>query len=720
MNLCDILTLSNYIYELERCDMLQLEHVYKNYKKDNILKDICISFDDRGLYSILGPSGSGKSTLLNLIFGITKVSSGSIYYDNLDITKIKNKKWDMWRNNTVSFIFQDYKLIDNMSVIDNIKLGFSNKKCNVIEILKELGIYNIRNKNVNLLSGGEKQRVAIARSLVNNPKIILCDEPTGALDTENSIKIMNILSNLSKDRLVIMVTHNKELADIYSKKIYYIKDGVINENTLRERNNNIFKLKNTKIKFLSLFKLSLKNLSRKKLRTILTSFSNAIGLICVSLVLLLSSSFSKEINSYEDDIISKVPIVISNGSYEKIVDKNNYDMDKINIKNEDDFVHINKIDKGFMDYFKNISNSYYVSYNYDISIPIVGNNKVLDNKYFSMLPYREDYNYYQNYELISGRYINNYNEVLLKVDSYNRVSDKIIGLFDIKDNVNYEGILGKYITIVDNDKHYRVEDGNLVINNNYSGDKLYVVGIIREKELVDDNSYIMYEHELLDRYLDRNRNSKIVNNILNDKINLFDSSKEEVLNYFGYNSVPNKISIYVNNNIEKDNLLNSIKLYNNSHKNKIIYVDTMKEMIDLVKNIIEIITIILVSFSIISIIVSSIMIMVLTNTSVLERVKEIGVLRSLGGRKKDITRLFNLENMIIGIISSSISLFIIYLMVNPLNKLLDKYLEIGSIVKFDIKKLLIISLISIIFTVLSGYIPSKIASNREIIDCFNN
>jgi putative ABC transport system permease protein len=230
----------------------------------------------------------------------------------------------------------------------------------------------------------------------------------------------------------------------------------------------------------------------------------------------------------------------------------------------------------------------------------------------------------------------------------------------------------------------------------------------------------MYSHELLDKYINRNKNSRVVNSILNNEISLYDNSKEKLLSYFGYDSVPNKISIYVNNTIEKDNLLNSIKLYNKGHNNKIIYVDTMKEMIDLVKNIIKIITVILITFSVISVLVASIMIMVLTNTSVLERIKEIGILRSLGGRKRDITRLFNLENMIIGIISSSISLIIVYLMINPLNRVLDKYLEIGNIVKFDIRKMLIISLISIIFTVISGYIPSKMASNREIIDCFNN
>ncbi len=702
--------------------MLQFEHVYKSYKKEKVLRDICISFDDNGLYSILGPSGSGKSTLLNLIFGITKVSSGNIYYDDLNITRMKNRKWDMWRNNTVSFIFQDYKLIDNMSVIDNVKLGenLSSKRSNVIDIMKYLGIYDIRYKNVNLLSGGEKQRVAIARSLVNDPKIILCDEPTGALDSENSIKIMNILSELSKTKLIIMVTHNKELAEIYSKKIYYIKDGIIDEKCLLEKSTNKFTLKKTRIRFLSTFKLALGNLKRKKLRTILTSFSNAIGIICVSLVLLLSSSFSKEINSYEEDIISKVPIVISNGSYEKIDGKDNYDMNMVNIKRESDFVHTNKINKEFIDYFKNIANSYYVSYGYDISMPIVGNNKVLDLKYFNMLPYRDDYNYYDNHELISGRYISNSNELLLKVDSYNRVSDRILELFDIKDNVNYEDILGKYITIIDNDKYYGIEDGNLVINSNYTGEKLFIVGIIKEKEMVDDNSSLIYDHSLLDRYMDRNKNGLLVNSILGNRINLFDTSKDELLSYFGYNSIPNKINIYVNNTIEKDNLLNSIKLYNDSHDNKIIYVDSMKEMIDLVKDIIKIITVVLVSFSIISIIVSSIMIMVLTNTSVLERVKEIGILRSLGGMRRDITRLFNTENMMIGIISSMISLFSIYLMINPINRVLNKYLEIGNIVTFDMKKLLIICLVGIIFTVISGYIPSKLASRREIIDCFNN
>ena len=403
-----------------------------------------------------------------------------------------------------------------------------------------------------------------------------------------------------------------------------------------------------------------------------------------------------------------------------MVDDNNYDMNKINIKVENDFMHTNKIDREFINYFNNISSNYYISYDYDISIPIVGNDRELNIKYFRMLPYKDTYNSYSNYELISGRYINNYNEVLLKVDSYNRVSDKILELFNIKDNINYEDILGKSIMIIDNDKYYRIENNNIVSNDSYKGNKLFVVGIIREKEMVDDNSYIMYDHELLDKYLERNKNSKIVNSILNNEINLFDNTKEELLNYFGYNSIPNKINIYVNNTIEKDNLLDSIRLYNKNHNNKIIYVDTTKETIDLVKNIIKIITVILVSFSIISIIVSSIMIMVLTNTNVLERIKEIGILRCLGGRKRDITRLFNLENMVIGIISSIMALFFTYMLINPLNIVLNKYLEIGNIVKMDIYKLILLSFLNIMFTVLSGYIPSKMASNREIIDCFNN
>ena len=269
--------------------MLRLIDVCKSYKigknKIDILNNINLDFKKKELVFILGASGSGKSTLLNVIGGLVDVTSGCIMLDDRDITKFDNSMLCNYRNNMIGFIFQDYHLVEYMSVMDNIRLGqtIKNDSSKIEDILRKLGIYSKRKSLVNKLSGGEKQRVAIARAIINNPDIILADEPTGALDSSNSIKIMNILKEISKDKLVIVVSHDEGLANKYADRIIRINDGMVDYYPQID-NDRFREISKKKISYASILKLAIKNLCLKKGRTLMTSIAISIGFICMIMV----------------------------------------------------------------------------------------------------------------------------------------------------------------------------------------------------------------------------------------------------------------------------------------------------------------------------------------------------------------------------------------------------------------------------------------------------
>lgn len=707
--------------------MLRLINVCKSYKfgknREVILDNINIDFKKNELVFILGKSGSGKSTLLNIIGGLIDIDSGKVMLDDRDISCFNNKMFCNYRNSMVGFIFQNYHLVEYMSVIDNIKLGMTVKSNSgdIENILRKLGIYSKRRSLVNKLSGGEKQRVAIARAIINNPDIILCDEPTGALDSSNGDKIMRILKDISKNKLVIVVSHDKELAFRYGDRIINIDDGKVDYYPQVDcgRFRDIGK---NKISFFNVFKMSIKNLLLKKGRTFFTSLAVSIGLICMMLVLCLSKSFNDDIDNLEREIVSSFPISIYNGEYEIIGSNKISSNSKIIRKNRDDYIHVNKINNSYIDYVKKIDGVNYINYEYDISMPIISDRyKFIDNGYMKIV--NNDF-IIDNYDILYGDNINGINDILLKVDSNNNVDSNILDMFNIDSDIEYSDLVGRELRVILNDLYYVKNGDYYYVDNDL--EKLYknsdivlrIVGIVREKEIVDDNSYIFYDNGLIDYVIGKNRDSEIVRSQIDSDYNVLglDMDRYELLSYLGYDSLPIGMNIYVSNIDNKDMVVSMLDKYNIDN-DKLIYVDTMKDAIDILKNIINIISVILIIFSFICIIISSLMIFILTNNRVIERVREIGILRSLGARNKDISRLFNIENFIIGLISSCIGLFVIYILVEPINSLMYGLLDINGIFKIDIF-LIIISIVFNIFVILlSGYIPAFVASRRDIIDC---
>lgn len=711
--------------------MLRLIDVCKSFKfgknKTLVLDRVNLDFKKNELVFILGKSGSGKSTLLNIIGGMLEVDSGKVLLDDQDITKFSNSMLCNYRNNVIGNIFQDYHLIEYMSVIDNIKLGQTiyNNNGDIEVILRKLGIYSKRGVKVNKLSGGEKQRVAIARAIVNNPEIILCDEPTGALDSSNSIKIMDILKELSGDKLVIVVSHDESLALKYADRIINITDGKVNY--IPQVDDNKFRnIGKKKISILSIFKLAIKSLGLKKGRTLFTSLAVSLGFICMLLVLCLSRSFKNDVNRLEEDIVSSFPISVYNGEIDLLdvdIVKSN---DKIIRKNKNNYVHTNIINNNYIDYIKAIEEISYIGYEYDLSLPIISDRyKELDNNYLKISPISDFIN--NNYDIVYGKNIESIYDIVLKIDSNNNVSSELLDIFNIDNDIYYEELIGRKLRVAINDDYY-VKNGDYYFINsnkeeiyNNSEIELKIVGIVKEKNVIDDNSYFYCDNGLIDYILEINSNSKIVRDQIEKDYNILEIGMDRnyLLSYLGYESLPIGINIYVSNLVDKEILIDKLDKYNDSN-DKIIYVDTMKEAINILKNIINVITFILVVFSMISILVSSLMIFILTNNRVTESVKEIGILGSLGARRKDITRLFNIENLIIGIISSVIGIVVVIFLVNPVNYLMKMFLDNDGIFKIY-GNLVIIGLIFNIFVVVvSGYIPALIASRKKIIDCINS
>ena len=714
--------------------MLRLINICKSYKcgksREVVLDNVNINFKKNELVFILGSSGSGKSTLLNIIGGLLEVDSGKIMLDDRDITKFNNNMLCNYRNNMVGFIFQNYHLVEYMSVIDNIKLGMTicDNNNSVDSILKSLGIYNKKKMLVSKLSGGEKQRVAIARAIINNPDIILADEPTGAMDSSNSMIIMNILKKISKDKLVIVVSHDNNLANKFADRIINISDGVVDCQLLEADCEKFGVIKKKKIRLLSIIKLAIKNLFLKFGRTLFTSLAISLGFISILMVLCLSKSFNDDIKDLEKDIVSIFPISIYNGDFE--IENNDLNINKsdkkIILKNKNDYIHENKINRNYLDYVNKIDEISYINYDYDISMPVISDRyKYLDNKYMKMLSNNDFIN--NNYNILYGNNISSMYDILLKVDSNNNVDSDLLKVFNIDNDIEYEDLVGRKLRIIINDLYY-VKNGEYYFVNtdtidmyNGSNIELEIVGIVSEKEIVDDNSYFYYSSDLIDYVMDENSKSMIVMEQLDKDYNVLgiNTSRWELLSYLGYDSLPRGINVYVSNLDNKDIVLNKLDSYNSSN-DKLIYVDTMNDAINILRNIINIITVILVIFSIISILVGSLMIFILTNNRVIERVKEIGILRGIGARRRDIVRLFNIENLIIGIISSIIGIIFINLMKEPVNNLFYMLFDDRDLFVIYYDLVIICIIFNIFIVILSGYIPSKMASNKNIIECINN
>ena len=742
--------------------MLELKNItkiYENSLNKTVLKNLNLKFNNHGLCVILGPSGSGKSTLLNLIGGLDNNYMGDILIDGISLKSFK--ELDSYRNHKIGFIFQNYALIEHLTSLENVmlslKLSNKLKDRDAIKILEKVGIIDY-NKKPNELSGGEQLRVGIARALVNNPDIILADEPTGALDSKNSIKIMELLKDISKNKLVIMVTHNEELANTFADRIIRINDGEITFDSgfKEELELNKTLVKKTKMPFKDAIHLSFKNLITKKGRTFIISLGASIGLTGIALILSLSNGINKYINSLEEETIYSYPITILketvNDSLDLDLDYINHNEDKVYVNQKLDYLNKNSLIKendliAFNDYLeKNNINNYVnnINYSYDIKLNIYKDYELVDlNEYLKKKNINNNYiedifielnqNYLKNsFKLLDGKFPENYNELVLILNENNEIYDytlEMLGFYN-KDNLEYNELLNLNLKLVLNSSFY-VKEKNYWFNKSNNQDYLKklidesetikIVGIVKSKYDIGIDANIGYLSDLTNYVSNKNKESLIYkeqienqnNNIFTNTlfVNEIDSSLNDNLTEIGIITEPSKITIIPKDFKSKEKIVDLI----NNYDNDITYNDYFKSIINSITEIINTITKVLIIFVSISLIVSSIMIGIITYVSVLERTKEIGILRCLGARKKDIIRIFNAENLIIGSFSSLISITVTLFLNLLINKIIDSYINIHNIAILTINNILIIYFVSIFITMIGGLIPSILASKKDPI-----
>ena len=771
--------------------MLQLKHIFKSYHVGDTvthaLHDVTISFRDQEFVAILGPSGSGKTTMLNVIGGLDRYDKGDLIINGKSTKNFKETDWDAYRNNTVGFIFQNYNLIPHLSIMDNVELGMNlsgvpkkERHEKAVAALTEVGLKEHINKRPNQLSGGQMQRVAIARAIANDPDILLCDEPTGALDIETSVQIMKLIKKLSKDRLVIMVTHNPELAKEYATRIVNFQDGKIlddSEPFKPEAEEDTFNLKRTKMSYWNAIKLSFTNIMTKKGRTILTAFASSIGIISIAVVLAISNGFQRQINTTMSKALAKYPISISQTATDMTSMNERNESDK-NVKNRgyvtakkdqnEQAQHTNKIDQKYVDYVKKINPSYAnnISYQRGVNLNLLSKVKGKTERVqfsnsdpsqgslvmqartqamssmgigSSVFPTTLNKNkgsfLKQNYQILSGTWPSKATDLVLVTDNKNTVninSLKNLG-FDVSENdqIKFDKLVGKTFKVVSNNDYYQeLPNGMFIpkkVNSSMYNDaktKLKLVGVIRPKNedaMALLSTGIAYSDKLSQEVINDNKNSAVVKAqkkssrsvLTNQKLNA--NEKKMTMQTLGGSSIPTGIMIYPNNFDDKDKVLDYLDKWNNGKKkaDKIVYTDMSSAVTTMTGGLLNGITTILVAFAAISLITSMIMIGILTYTSVLERTKEIGVLKALGARKKDITRVFDAETFILGVFSGVLGIFIAYLLTFPINTVIYNLTDLSNVAQLDPKAAIILIIVSTVLTLLGGHIPARMAAKKD-------
>ena len=767
--------------------MLQLKDIVKKYNTGGteveVLKKVNISFRESEFVSILGASGSGKTTLLNIIGGLDKYSSGDMLLMGRSTKEFTDRDWDSYRNGTIGFVFQSYNLIGHLSVIENVKLalsisGESNKENDIKakKVLEDVGLGDHLYKKPNQLSGGQMQRVAIARALVTNPKVILADEPTGALDSKTSVQIMELIKEISKEKLVIMVTHNPELARKYSDRIVSVKDGEIIEDTkpyIEQEGNNGYELKKTAMAFSSAIKSSFKNLLTKKFRSLMTVVASSIGIISIGLVLAISSGMDKYIKTMQNENLSSMPITISSNqinfgigednntsdsSEENLVPKSRRDVHK-NLYSEDALGN----GETFIKYIQENAKDYYSVIDFAkgykikaltkntkgdiVDVKVDGQDNSRGNTIFSVLP--EDKNLIMNqFEIVKSLEQNfeypKGDEVVLFTAKNNEIDKNVLKALGYSENakVKYEDVLGKEFSIVDNNNYYTKVENRFVpatVDEKMynAGTKVKIVAIAKAKDSFTVPQFTLgYTKKLQDSLLSKEVSSDIVKEQEKDKSkNILTNTKmdnevaTEVLSGLGANTEPSSILIYPKTFNDRDKIANTISEYNKKvaekygagtedyNKYSITYSDMAKQMTSIMSQMINTITLILTAFAGISLVVSSIMIGILTYVSVVERTKEIGILRAIGARKKDITRIFIAEAGLIGFVSGAVGVIVSLGLALPISKTIAKALKIDNFsAGLDIKSAVGLILLSVILTLIASVIPSRMAAKKDPVE----
>lgn len=772
--------------------MLELKDIKKYYtvgsSTTKALDGVSVAFRKQEFVAILGPSGSGKTTMLNVIGGLDNYDSGDMIINGKSTKSFKDRDWDAYRNNSIGFVFQSYNLISHLGIIDNVELGMTlsgvskeEKRAKATDALTRVGLAEHMHKKPNQLSGGQMQRVAIARALANDPDILLCDEPTGALDSETSVQIMELIQELSKEKLVIMVTHNPELAHEYAGRIIEFKDGRIIKDSnphVEGQKKDQFELKHTKMSFMTALRLSFNNIRTKKGRTFLTAFASSIGIIGIAIVLSLSTGFQKQIDNTQSETLARFPITISQVATEQdpsamgTRDKSeDFPSDKevtAKLSDTDRATHINKIDQEFLDYINDIDPELSNNIGYTRSTSLNLFRKIDDNveqvSFSNASPDNEQTNAMMsamsastgigvstfpeqlsedngnflkdNYDLLEGSYPSASTDVVLIVDENNVTNvNALINLgFDIEDGdtVSFDDIVGTKITLASNDAFYtELPTGNFIPNqdlnevfDNSNNKELTISGILRIKQNSTMNllsTGIAYSDALAQEVIKENQDSAIVqaqkdsdtNVMTNEPVD--ESAKDSLIAYLGGSDLPNSIMIYPNDFSAKEKILDYLDDFNKGKdkEDQIVYSDLAGTMTQLTGGLMDAITYVLIAFAGISLVTSMIMIGIITYTSVLERTKEIGVLKALGARKKDITRVFDAETCILGIASGALGVLIAWLATFPINAILYSMTDLENVAQLNPVHGLILIAVSTVLTMIGGHIPARMAAKKD-------
>ena len=862
--------------------MLKLENIKKDYITGDTtvhaLKGVSVEFRKSEFVSILGQSGCGKTTLLNIIGGLDRYTSGELYIGGRATSDFRDRDWDNYRNHSVGFIFQSYNLIPHQSVLSNVELALTltgvpraERRRRAAEALEKVGLADQLNKKPNEMSGGQMQSVAIARALVNDPEILLADEPTGALDSETSVQIMELLKEISKDRLVIMVTHNPELAKRYSTRIIRLLDGNITDDTMPYSGGEGEKTaeksgKHPSMSFLTALSLSLNNLMTKKARTFLTAFAGSIGIIGIALILSLSNGVNAYIARVEEETLSSYPITIEQagmdvsqlvsdlmGKNEPSGDREDGKIYSNNVMTEMMSTMVNGISANNLSELKKhiektsafSDNTSEIEYKYSTVMNIYDEkgNRVNPNTVFStVFPESQSSGsgnmqmsssfsntevwtrLFENkeflkkqYDVIAGRMPEKYNEIVLAVDKNNQISDYALYSLGLKDSAeleemmkkaqagekieptaevsySYDDILGLKFKLLCNTDYFeknadgtwsdKTEDSLYVSSKlNTAAEDITVVGIIRpaDSSVANQTSgFVGYPESLMEHLINRVNDSEIVkaqkaepeknvftgrpfetdaDNMTYEQLTAYiatlpekeqaeynayisqmtaaGQTKEQITEQFkaaikeksnnatydgnlklmGVSSLdePSVINIYPKDFEAKEKISDLITEYNKGvgDAEKITYTDYIGLMLSSVTTIINAISYILIAFVSISLIVSSIMIGIITYISVLERTKEIGVLRAMGASKKDVSRVFNAETLIVGFAAGAIGIAVTLLLLIPINAIIAAITDISGLAVLPIAGGVALVVISMLLTLIAGLFPSKVAAKKD-------
>jgi len=878
--------------------MLQLKGIKKSYKTADFeqvaLNSINLNFRKNEFVAILGPSGSGKTTCLNILGGLDRYDEGDLLINGKSTKSFKNRDWDAYRNNSIGFIFQNYNLIPHLSLIDNVKLGMTlsglkprNQRVKTWKSLMRVGLKDHMRKKPTQLSGGQMQRVAIARALANEPDIILADEPTGALDTETSAQIMALIREIARDKLVIMVTHNPEIAEAYADRIIRFQDGnvvydsnpytgaaepskellihqenydaaiemklleepdiiltetptnglefqsneqiislvkdiieyeadqlmvrvtkfptlpihpadriihyyhgqIIDPETLvqinepkmapvKESQSEEYKLVKTRMNYFTALKLSGKNIIMKKWRTALTMLALSIGLIGVAIVLALSNGFNREIAHFEAEALMDFPIAI----FEEAVDwdqvglfgveddvielesRTDRNVVYVNRPEERNYLHRNIMTDALFEHLEELNPAYVrsITYTYRMNLNLL---RQLDDEIITVnlessstmgtgilatLPQPfiagEESMLYRSHDLLAGTYPRRMTDLILIVDEFNRVNATVLeGLgFDTEDleALSFEDFVGLELRLILNDDFYiETDQGNFVMNPEmeelYESENaiiLTITGVFRQND--DDSTLqlfspgILHSDELTRDIVAREIDSEIVQAQLEADYNVLtlatqnEDEQRAMLSSLGGRLEPISINIFPYPTFEaKDGIMAHLDAFNEGIEDeayRILYEDQASVMTETLGELLMIITIVLVAFSAISLIVSLVMIAIITYISVMERTKEIGILRALGARKKDVTRIFIAEVIIIGLLSGVFSLVMTALLSIPISNVIYNMIDMSNVASLSFSHGVILTLLSLGLTVIAGFIPARIAAKKDPVDALRS